>query len=292
VWRSTKAALLCAIIVANILILWWRYSHQTEEFPGVGPHVAALGKAQAETVLAWRNSPSVRLTTETIDRFVQQFRWDSCAELPPSADTLSRDDLTPTQQTALADVVAGLINAFSNRDAGHLYDFMTGLDERLSPASVDTLTRLISEGRDQTSESPKNRSHRALFLAMAEKINYGAHWKSLVSKSGCVTIWRAPLEPAIVQVEVPLGGLMAELFKNQTRFHHLFERDEKAPRQVRSEESIFADVQFVVKHDQHLMSEPSAYHIRFVLDAATDRWHPIEMVHVATISGSSPALLF
>jgi hypothetical protein len=72
----------------------------------------------------------------------------------------------------------------------------------------------------------------------------------------------------------------------------LFQSNEDRQRVLAPAAATFADVQFVVKHDRELMSEPSAYHVRFVLGRDTNAWHPIEMIHVSTISGNSPQLLF
>ena len=290
--RSAKILLLSLIVVVNAAIWWWRYQHETIDIPGVGPQIAALGKAQADTVLAWRQAASVPLTPTSIQEFAAHLAWKNCEPLAAAATVLNQRELAADQQQDLRDAVAGLIRALSRDDPAELFDYMTARGEQLSPTGVTTLQQLLVKDGNLTPSSVESRSPRELFLLVSQKAHYRTHWESLAADTGCITIWRTNIDRGRVAEEIPLGATSAGLFKNQTRFHHLFQPKDGPATSDTEVDTTFADVRFVVNHDAELMTEPSLYHVRFRWYPSTHDWHPVEMIHVATISGSSPVLLF
>jgi hypothetical protein len=56
--------------------------------------------------------------------------------------------------------------------------------------------------------------------------------------------------------------------------------------------TMFADVRIVVEHGETLLEERSPYFFRFGYCAKELRWQPVDMIHVATVSGRSPVLIF
>lgn len=282
-----KTALLCVFVVGNLGILLWRYSRHEPEIKGVGPFIAALGAAQADTVIAWRNSPSVALDHQAISEFVEQMKWDNCAPPLQKTTTLLRKELSSAEQESLGRTLTSFLEAYSHAEPEQLYNFMTSIGEDIPQSNIEMLRKLLASNKNLSVEDISKLSPHDLWMALAQSIHYDAHWQSLASSSACVTLWRTSHQTSDPLEAVPLGELMAKEFRNETHFHHLFTWQTDSMR-----DRIVADVRFVVKHDRQLMSEPSAYYVRFVLDPQAVVWHPIEMVHVPTVSGSSPPLLF
>jgi len=289
-WKL-KVTVLALVLVANAAVLWWRYGHPKPNLVGVGPHVAALGNAQIEMVTNWRNAQSLPLTHDAVTAFVEQIRWENCASDSSKRIKVDRNDLSTEQRNALNQSIIGLIEAYGTSDPSRLYDSLSGGGEELSPASIASLKDLLTKNSGGSSEYQTSDDPRDLFLLIAHKIKYNSHWNALVAGSACVGVWRSNSDPDRMFNEMPLGGPMASLFKNQTRYHQLFQPRAKQ-QSLPPKETIVADVQFVVKHDHYFMSEPSPYHLRLVLEAGAQAWRPTEMVHVPTISGNSPALMF
>jgi len=283
-----KTALLCVFVVSNLGILWWRNARQEPEIRGVGPFVAVLGAAQAESVIAWRNAPSIPLDHQAISGFVERMKWKNCSPLSQKAITLTQNELSPVEQESLCHTLTSLLEAYSHSEPAKLYEFMTSIGEELPQSSIDTLRQLLTSSNNSvSSEDVATLSPRELWMTIAQRIHYNAHWQALVSDSACVTLWHTPQLAGDPFADVPLGELMSKEFRNETRFHHLFSWPGAS-----LQNRIVADVRFVAKHDSQFMSEPSAYHVRLVLDPQTSFWHPVEMVHVPTVSGNSPPLLF
>jgi hypothetical protein len=112
-------------------------------------------------------------------------------------------------------------------------------------------------------------------------------------------MWQAP-QTAPISRSVALGSEIAGLFKNQTRFNHLFVDIDN---QLTSTSSVaitspsttfdyYCDFRFVVEHDEEYLREMSPYFVRFGFNRKDAVWQPLEFVHIATSSGNSPILLF
>jgi hypothetical protein len=289
--RSQTLLFLLLVVAANIAVLYWRYQHTSVEIPGVGPYVAALGRTQVETVLAWQNAQSVKFSPASISDLAERMTWETTDGLPTDAVSIERDNLSQDEQADLLKAVVGILAAYSGSDPAAIFDYMVGRGQQLAPSSVLIFKRLLTGEAKIPAAAVKDRTPRELFVLMADKMEYGAHWNSLITESASITLWRTNLSSDEALGKVPLGSIVAGLFKNQTRFNHLFV-DGSESKPTSTTPLIFADVRFVVKHDQSLMSEPSPYYVRFQLDRTKQVWKPIEMIHVATVSGNSPALLF
>jgi hypothetical protein len=284
-----KTTVIVLLILVNLGVLWWRYEHGPVNVQSVGPTIAKLGDAQVNTVLRWRNSKSAELTPSSITEYVANMTWSNC-KVPDDVASKSVE-ITTGQRDLLSRSIVELMHAYRQPTAEALYDYMTSKKERLSGSSVLTLKKLLTEGNSIDRTTLEHKTPRELFLLIAEKISFGSHWDGLVLGTGRIDFWGSAVDRISVAEKKPLGGDMVKLFKNQTRYHHLFDWTELVNDQGRND-NLYADVEFVVKHNRELMSEPSAYHLRFLYDQTAGTWHPIEMIHVATVSGRSPVLLF
>jgi hypothetical protein len=292
-WKA-KGGLLLAVLFANIAILWWRIDHQATNLPGLGPHLRELGQTQVDTVIAWRNAPSIALNSTSIQAFVKDMPCSDCGTLPKQATNVGKDDLSEAERSNLFGAIARLLEIYGNDDPAALYDFMLSHSNGIEFDTAKQLESLIASQRHSSPSPTLNRQdRRELFLKVADQIGFDSHWDSLVEGSGCVRLWRMGGMTSS-RSDVPLGGDMVGLFKNQTRFHQLFSAPSSDSSATANGEptNIVADVRYVVKHDSDLQSEPSLYAVRFILDRERGIWHPAEMIHVPTVSGNSPMLLF
>lgn len=292
-----KLLLLSLILLGNGLIFGWRYYFQAGEIPGVGPNIAELGEAQVEMVIDWRNASAVPLTTTAIQEFARQMKWGICPPLPASAEEIPPDQISIEDRGRLCEAVAELIGVYGRGDPFELYDHMQTNCGPMPPEMVASLRTILTQDGSTSNAALADRKPRELFRMVAHKVDYASRWESLVKDSACASFWRSELTLIEILNQRPIGSEMVGTFRNQTRYHHLFGPAVSGPtagieRESAGAASILADVQFVVKHDPVLMSEPSPYLVRFLWDDRKNVWRPIELIHVGTISGKSPTLLF
>ena len=287
----TKTALVAIAILANVLLLGWRF-WIAAPLPVLVEGPAPLLESQAELVLRWQRAGAVPLNAEAIAGYVGAIHWSNCLQAPPDAEPVPIELLPTSQRTDLELALAGLIDAYCRGTSDALVDYMAARGQELSEPMIVELKRILAQDAGISTEELAAMPNRDVVRQFAAQSGYAAHWTQLVADTGCGAVWRPAKGPSAT-VDEPLGVEATELFQNQTRFHHLFvhprggDNPAKAPQY-----KLFADARFVIRHDASMYHEPSPYFVRFGYDSQGERWQPVEMIHVPTASGTSPVLLF
>lgn len=289
--RTRNTAILVVVsLAANAAILWWRLLHPSDRAIVELHSSVPLPEAQAKAVLHWTQAATVDLSDDAIDRYAQNLHWSDCIPCPANAEIV-RIGSVPDAKTDFEKAFSGLLRTYAKGDPKDLLAYMSERGQRIPAAVIDELREILGRETHAEQVALKAMDDRNVFLSFAKLIEFAPHWNGLVEDSGCATIWK--LRGGVKTASGSLGQDAVDLFKNQTRFNQLFVDPSVGPATDSTPTyRLFVDVRFVIRHDAKMIDEPSPYYVRFGYNEAIKKWQPLDMIHVPTIAGISPVLLF